>query len=146
MRVKTREVVRVDVDMTPMIDIVFQLLAFFTFILNFEATEQDEQIMLPASTLARPPEAPLEIPITLQLTRDGHVKAAGQVFADAAAVRPLLSNEKYVLETQGKSPVNATIIIRAHKDAQTGQVQELIKVAQQVGFEKFTLRAQEKRD
>jgi biopolymer transport protein ExbD len=81
----------------------------------------------------------------VQLTREGTMLAGNQVFANPDAVRPLLTNEEYVLKTQGKSLAAATIVIRAHKDAQTGQVQELIKVAQQVGFEKFTLRAQEQR-
>ena len=146
MRIKSPGTASVDIDMTPMIDIVFQLLSFFTFILNFEANEQDERILLPMSVLARPPETAAEVPITLQLTRQGTVLAGNQVFANAAAVRPLLANERYVLETQGKSANTATVIIRAHKDAQTGDVQELIKVAQQAGFEKFTLRAQEKRE
>ena len=145
MRIKSPGPATVDIDMTPMIDIVFQLLSFFTFILNFEANEQDQRILLPSSVLARPPEAAAEVPITLQLTREGTVLAGNQVFANPDAVRPLLTNEEYVLKTQGKSLATATIVIRAHKDAQTGQVQELIKVAQQVGFEKFTLRAQEQR-
>ena len=145
MRIKSPGPTTVDIDMTPMIDIVFQLLSFFTFILNFEANEQDERILLPSSVLARPPEAAAEIPITLQLTRQGTVLAGNQVFANPAAVRPLLANERYVLESQGKSVANATVVIRAHKDAQTGEVQELIKIAQQERFEKFTLRAQEQR-
>jgi biopolymer transport protein ExbD len=131
--------------MTPMIDIVFQLLSFFTFILNFEATDQDERIMLPQSILARPPENPVETPITIQLTRRGTIIVGGQEFADANGARPLLNNEKYVLQTQDKSPAQATIIIRGHKDAKTGDVQNLIRMCQQVGFEKFTLRAKEER-
>jgi biopolymer transport protein ExbD len=56
---------------------------------------------------------------------------------------PKLKNEKFVMEAQNKSATNATIIIRAHRLAQTGDVQDLIKVCQEVGFEKFTLRASE---
>jgi biopolymer transport protein ExbD len=146
MRLKSHASAVIDIDMTPMIDIVFQLLSFFTFILNFEAAEQDERVILPASSLARPPEAPLEAPITIQLTRRGTVLAGGQEFANPAAVRPLLNNEKYVLESQNRVVSDATIIIRAHRDARTGDVQELIKTCQQVGFEKFTLRAKEDRE
>jgi biopolymer transport protein ExbD len=146
MRLKSHAPAVIDIDMTPMIDIVFQLLSFFTFILNFEAAEQDERVILPASSLARPAEAPLEAPITIQLTRRGTVLAGGQEFANPAAIRPLLNNEKYVLESQNRLVGDATIIIRAHRDARTGDVQELIKTCQQVGFEKFTLRAKEDRE
>ena len=43
-----------EVDMTPMIDIVFQLIAFFMVITNFEQTQADERVKLPEDQLARP--------------------------------------------------------------------------------------------
>ena len=42
-------------DMTPMIDIVFQLLTFFMIAINFENTKADERVKLPKDTLAKPP-------------------------------------------------------------------------------------------
>lgn len=141
MKIKGKGAEVVEVDFTPMIDMTFQLIAFFMILINFEAAEQDERVQLPSSVLAKPPQAPFETPITIQVVRDGGVLMGGQVYADADAIKPLLNNEKYVLETQQKTVGNATIIIRAHKDAKTGQVQEIIRVCQEVGFEKFTLRA-----
>jgi len=129
--------------MTPMIDMTFQLIAFFMILINFDASEQDERIQLPASTLAKPPEAPLETPITLQLTRQGEVIAGGQLYAEAAALRPLLNNERNVLRLKNRSEKDATIIIRADRNTPTGKVQDLIKLCQEMGFEKFTLRAKE---
>ena len=64
-----------------------------------------------------------------------------QLFPDATSIIPLLKTEQYMLRTRGKNEKDATIIIRAHRDAQTGMVQNVIKVCQEVGFEKFTLRA-----
>jgi len=129
--------------MTPMIDMTFQLIAFFMILINFDASEQDERIQLPASTLAKPPEAPLETPITLQLTRQGEVIAGGQLYAEAAALRPLLNNERNVLRLKNRSEKDATIVIRADRNTPTGKVQDLIKLCQEMGFEKFTLRAKE---
>ena len=60
-----------------------------------------------------------------------------------AALRPFLIKERTVLESQGKTVADATVVIRAHKDAQTGKVQELIQRCQENGFEKFALRAKE---
>jgi biopolymer transport protein ExbD len=141
MKVKGKGPEFVEIDYTPMIDMTFQLVAFFMILINFEASEQDERVQLPSSVLAKPPQSPFETPITIQMVRTGGILMGGQVYADADAIKPLLNNEKYVLETQQKDVKNATIIIRAHKDAKTGQVQEVIKVCQEVGFEKFTLRA-----
>jgi len=134
-----------EIDMTPMIDMTFQLIAFFMILINFEAAEQDARVVLPSSVLAKPPEAPFDTPITIQLTKDGRPVLGGETFADRTSLIPKLKNEVYVLESQNKSPTSATIIIRAHKDCKTGDVQDLIKVCQGpgVGFEKFTLRANE---
>jgi biopolymer transport protein ExbD len=56
-----------DVDMTPMIDIVFQLIAFFMVITNFEQNQADERVRLPKDQLARPPEVKRENSFTLNL-------------------------------------------------------------------------------
>ena|SRR5436190_19117361 len=144
MKIKKVDAAKIEIDMTPMIDICFQLLTFFVFILNFEGAEQDARVMLPASELAKPPEAKDEVPITLQVTREGHILAGGQEFPTPEAAKSLLNVERTVLEQRGKSVGDANVIIRAHKDAKTGDVQKLIKTAQEVQFVKFSLRAKDK--
>lgn len=143
MKIKRVEAAKVETDMTPMIDICFQLLTFFVFIMNFEGAEQNARILLPDSELAKPPERPDDTPIMLQVTKEGHILAGGQEFPTPEAAKSLLNAEKTILEQRGKSVTNANIIIRAHKDAKTGDVQKLIKTAQEVQFEKFSLRAKE---
>ncbi len=143
LKLKKSDVEAYEIDMTPMIDMTFQLIAFFMILINFEAADQDARIVLPSSALAKPPEAPFETPITIQMTRNGEPILAGQPFADRKALIPNLKNEKFVLESQNKTASSATIIIRAHQYCKTGDVQDLIKVCQEVGFEKFTLRANE---
>jgi biopolymer transport protein ExbD len=129
-------------DLTPMIDMTFQLIAFFMVLINFTQSEQNERIRLPDSELAKPPDAPLEFPITLHLTEESSVIIGGQEIS-MAALRPFLIKERQVLESQGQSLSDATIIIRADRDARTGRVQELIKRCQDNGFERFALRAKE---
>ena len=141
MKVQGKGPEQVELDYTPMIDMTFQLIAFFMILINFSDAETDERVQLPSSVLAKPPQAPFEEPITIQMMRTGQVVVAGQTYPDVSSIKPLLNNEKYVLDSKGKSASDATIIIRAHKDAKTGMVQEVIKVCQEVGFEKFTLRA-----
>jgi len=55
MRIKKTDPAVAEVDMTPMIDIVFQLIAFFMVISNFEQTQADERVRLPLDVLAQPP-------------------------------------------------------------------------------------------
>ena len=143
MKVKARGAEFVEIDYTPMIDMTFQLIAFFMILINFSDAEQDQRVQLPSSTLAKPPDAPSETPITIQMIRDGKLIMNGQLLNDVNALRPFLKNEDYVLRAKNppQSAKDATIIIRAHKDAKTGMVQQIIKVCQEQGYEKFTLRA-----
>ena len=129
-------------DMTPMIDMTFQLIAFFMVLINFTEADQNERIHLPASELAKPAETPFESPITLQLTRQGTVLFIGEEVTLSEMVS-LLRREKSVLTAKGDDASKATVIIRADADAETGVVQELIKICQEAGFEKFALRAKQ---
>jgi len=141
MKVKARGAEFVELDYTPMIDMTFQLIAFFMILINFSDAETDQRVQLPSSTIAKPPSAPLESPITIQMVRDGKLVMNGQLLSDVEAIRPFLKAEQYDLQTKNRSAKDATIIIRAHKDAKTGLVQKVIKICQEVGFEKFILRA-----
>ena len=129
-------------DMTPMIDMTFQLIAFFMVLINFTQSEQNERIQLPDSELAKPPEAPLDFPVTLHLTKEGTVIIGGQE-TSIEGLSPLLSAEARVLTARGKPLSDATIVIRGHKEARTGKVQDLIRECQSNNFEKFALRAKE---
>jgi biopolymer transport protein ExbD len=128
--------------MTPMIDLTFQLLAFFMVIINFSEADQNERIKLPKSVLAKPPDRPLEHPITLHLTREGTV-IYGPDEVSIAALPTYLRRERSVIESERRKVSDANIIIRADKSTQTGKVQELIKVCQENQFERFVLRAME---
>lgn len=129
-------------DLTPMIDMTFQLIAFFMVLINFTQSEQNERVQLPASELAKPPKAPLEYPITLHVTKDAQVIVGGQE-VPIEAIHPFLVKEKQALESEGRPQDDATIIIRADRDTETGKVQYLIQRCQDDGFERFALRARE---
>ena len=137
-------------DMTPMIDIVFQLIAFFMLVINITHVDQNELIRLPASRLAKPPKAPPQSPITLQLTQQGTVIFGGEETPpgqDAMLwLRPMLLRERQIIDhTPDRTVADATIIIRADRSAKTGKVQELIQVCQDpaIAFQKFKLRAKQ---
>jgi len=131
--------------MTPMIDMAFQLIAFFMVVINFAGAEQNERIRLPESELAKPPEVPFEMPITLQLTKEGTVLLVGEE-VPVANLKPPLRREKEIIEYRGGKPSDVTVIIRADARAPTGVVQELIRACQETGFEKFALRAKQQED
>ena len=140
-----------DPDMTPMIDIVFQLIAFFMIVTNFEQTQADERVVLPADDLARPPLAPRkeEWVINIGFVRDktgaeidGPFIFYGDELVPVAAFTPKLELQRDIIKANRKDPKNTTIKFRADMEVPTGQVQDLMKMAQEAGFEKFGLAAQ----
>jgi biopolymer transport protein ExbD len=128
--------------MTPLIDMTFQLLAFFRVLINFSQNEQNEEVRLPESELAKPAEAPLESPITLHVKSDSAVIIGGETVS-IAGLRPFLLREANTLKSQNKQMSDATVIIRADRLTPTGKIQQLIQVCQVNGLEKFALRAKE---
>lgn len=129
-------------DLTPMIDMTFQLIAFFMVLMNFSASEQNDKVTLPESELARPAEAAEELPITLHMPENGTVVLGG-VTSTVEGIRPLLETELLLLESKNRKASEANVIIRAHRSAQGGRVQELMEKCQELGFEKFSLRVKE---
>jgi biopolymer transport protein ExbD len=131
-------------DMTPMIDVIFQLIIFFLLTLNFSMDQQSELIKLPLSELSKPEEAPTALPITLQLTQNGTVLIGGDEVT-IPNLRPHLTREREALGKQ-RGPQDATVVIRADQEGHFGLVQELIKACQDSGFERFALRAKQDLD
>ncbi len=142
MRIKKVKDTAVTGDLTPMIDMTFQLIAFFMVLVNFSEADNDQRIQLPLSQLAKPPDGPLEDPIYINMKSDGGIIFnTEEVSLDG--LRAFLQRERQVLALNGKSAEDATVIIRADGRAAAGKVQELIQSCQELEFTKFALRAKE---
>ena len=143
MRYSRARTVKAEMDMTPMIDVTFQLLAFFMFVLNFSQVDQDQRINLPLSELARPPDVAYDEPLTIQLASDERVFFAGDQLT-LEGLRSALLREAQIIRTHPtKKPSDVTVIIRADRVAKTGKVQEIIQVCQQAEFNTFALRGRQ---
>lgn len=142
MRVKSKEVDLAEGDLTPMIDMTFQLIAFFMVLINFAQTEANDHVVLPNSKLVKPPEAPLEYPIILHVGADAKVYLGGEDY-EIDALRVGLSNELRVIRADGGSEEETNVVIRAHKNTAAGEVQEVIGVCQEMKLQNFALRVKE---
>ncbi len=144
-----------EVDMTPMIDIVFQLIAFFMVITNFEQTQADERVKLPADRLARPSKGKkdkqLVINFGFQRQSDGveSGKAKAQVFYNGERIAPanlkdeMLDREISNYKSTGVDITSVVVVIRADWKVKTGEVKTVMQACQGVGFVKFALRAKQ---
>ncbi|MEE2707874.1 MAG: biopolymer transporter ExbD [Planctomycetota bacterium] len=146
MRVKSRELGELlEADMTPMIDIVFQLIAFFMVLVNFTQVDQDARVVLPSSVLAKPPEKQPEQALTIQIAKETDsteffALIGGEKWKIGDELENILRKERRARRLPA-SKIN--VIIRAHRYAKTGLVQEVIELCQKIQFESFRLRVKE---
>ena len=94
-------------DLTPMIDMTFQLIAFFMVLINFSQVERTEAITLPSSTLAKPPEEPPKFKILLNLEQNGDVIFFG-------------SKYEFMEDEEEKYPDLVGILLREIRNAERG--------------------------
>ena len=153
MRFKKTDPTTPEIDLTPMIDVTFQLITFFMVISNFENLRADERVKLPKDELARPAEVPRDDEVMLNmgfLRNSAGEEITGPVvfYGDGENYKvnqmgPLLKREWKYYEDLGKDPKDATVVIRADGEFPTGLVQETIKLSQEAGFTKFALKAKQ---
>ena len=136
-----------------MIDVVFLLISFFTLVMNFSQAEQHEEVTLPKSELAQPPDAAPPEMITLQILANHTIyignKTCGIEHDDvrSTSLSEALRAELDVLHTLRRvEPKDVTIIIRGDAGVETGFVQKAIAACQDRGADNFVLRARQTRD
>ncbi|MCP4098172.1 MAG: biopolymer transporter ExbD [Mariniblastus sp.] len=127
-------------DLTPMIDMTFQLIAFFMLLINFSEVDRAEEILLPSSVLAVPPVVRPDYQIILNLEPNGVVVFEGQKNG-IDLLNPLLSRQVDAAAREGiRDPADIAVIIRSHEDTPTGVVQELMAKCQESELQSFSLR------
>ena len=128
--------------MTPMIDMSFLLIAFFTVLINFSEADQNERIKLPVSELAKPPdEAPVQA-VMLQVLNNGNTIYNNAEY-DLAGLKQTLEFHKRFLDAIEVKLKSVNVIIRADMRCESGKVQDVIDLCQALKFENFKLRAKQ---
>jgi biopolymer transport protein ExbD len=132
-------------DLTPMIDMTFQLIAFFMLLINFSEVDRAEEITLPSSALAVPPEVRPDYQIIMNLEPGGTVIFEGQRIEQIEFMGPIFRQQINAASREGvNDPADIAVIIRSHEDTPTGLVQELISKCQESKLQSFRLRVKEK--
>lgn len=128
-----------------MIDMAFQLIAFFMLLINFSEVDRAEEITLPESVLAVPPQVRPDYQIILNLEPNGVVKFQGQPYERIEIMGPVFRQEiNNAAREKVSNPADIAVIIRAHEDTPSGLVQRLIMKCQDEKLENFSLRVKEK--
>ncbi len=151
MAATTREV-RAEPNLTPLLDVVFQLITFFMLVINFSNENYDKRVRLPIADSARPMEDAQQVSedrLVLNVDSEGHLLIGGEVQPLHQAIdtiRHQASLVRFNLKAIGAKPdatggLPTTIILRADRDVTFGTLLPLIKACQSNGFRKFALKA-----
>jgi len=145
MRYKRKSAKVLEGDLTPMIDMTFQLIAFFMLLINFSEVDRAEAITLPVSALAVPPSERPDFQIILSLEPNGSVRFHGQIIEKIDFLGSVLKLEINNAAREGvTNPSEIAVIVRAHEETPTGLVQSLILKCQQEKLESFSLRVKDR--
>lgn len=139
-------------DLTPLLDVVFQLITFFMLVINFSNDNYDQRVRLPVADTAKPAdevEKALDDRLVLNVDREGHLLLNGQSLTTNKAVTEIKHQADLVklnLKAAGQKPdasggLPTTIVLRADKDTPFTNLFTLIKACQSHGFHKFALKA-----
>lgn len=143
---------RAEPNLTPLLDVVFQLITFFMLLINFSSDNYDQRVRLPVAGTARPVEEADKVALdrlVLNVDRDGNLLFNGETMSTAKAVDAIKHQATLVklnLKAIGQKPgdngmLPTTIVLRADKDTSFDKLFGLIRACQANGFFKFVLKA-----
>jgi biopolymer transport protein ExbD len=140
-------------NLTPLLDIVFQLITFFMLVINFSQDEYDVRIKLPVAGSARPiDDADLAAQERLVLNIDsrGKLLLNGKELTLAQAIERIkFEAQLYRLNIKtlrGKKvdpgeDLPTRVVIRGDRETEFAPIYSLISACQASGFRKFDLKA-----
>lgn len=137
---------RAEPNLTPLLDMVFQLITFFMLVINFKGAAMDLSLKLPVLGSARPLDRQGKLePLLLNIDSEGQVHAYSQVVDIEQHIgreARFLREQMRILGTpldNGELPVS--VIVRADRSAPFHLVNHVLKVCQENGYRQFSLNA-----
>ena len=118
------------IDLTPMIDMVFNLLIFFMVVSQFASAERDLKVVLPEGSEAMPLTVkPKEIFINVD--KDGRYFIRGREITQAELLQTLV-------QAAINNPASQSVIIRADKRAAWDFVANAMRLCNQAGIRDYS--------
>jgi biopolymer transport protein ExbD len=131
-------------NLTPLLDVVLQLLMFFMITVNFSSGEVSEEVKLPEAQSAVPLDPAGENWVFLNVTADGKLTGTLKHLDTLSKLKAFLQEEKKEYDRkarmQGKPEAKVTIILRAHREATYRQVWEVLQTCTDAGIRHWQLR------
>ena len=139
-------------NLTPMLDMVFQLVTFFMLVINFKAASLDLSLKLPVVGSARPVDTKgqeelliLNIDLHGKLNVYGMPKEVNSYIAGEAQASVLSARKDHPNIKIGDE-LPTTVVVRADRTTPFKLLYNVIKICQDHGYRKFALKAMNKTD
>jgi len=143
--------VRAEPNLTPLLDVVFQLITFFMLVINFSKGTYDQRIRLPVAGSARPVEkSAAEERLVLNINSQGHLLFNGRDLATEEAIKEIGVQAEIARHSLSSSTgqevkegdeLPATVSIRADRAVPFTLLYRIIQACQANGYRKYALKA-----
>jgi biopolymer transport protein ExbD len=140
--------VRAEPNLTPILDMVFQLITFFMLVMNFKSAEMDLSLELPVVGSARPVDSKGQRDLlVLNIESTGNLKVYGRPVANidgylrSEGQASLLAARMTAADLESGGELPTTIVIRADRATPFRMLNRVIKACQENGFRRFALKA-----
>ena len=138
---------RCEPNLTPLLDVVLQLIMFFLITVNFIRVDQlNEDIKLPVAQAAVPLDRTAEDWVFLNLDKYGHLAGIGTKDLDTPEkLKAHLMRERDALERanreKGKTgDTRVVVVLRGDKDARYKDIYEVLQSCSKAGYRLLQLR------
>jgi biopolymer transport protein ExbD len=137
-------------NLTPILDMVFQLITFFMLVTNFKTASLDRNLRLPVVGSARAVESFGKVDILiLNISKEGRLMIYGfqkdvdtYIATEAAAAR--LAARRQNPDFDPASDLPTRVVIRADRETPFTMVNKVLRACQDHGFRDFALKAMNK--
>ena len=138
---------RAEPNLTPVLDMVFQLITFFMLVINFKTASMDMSLKLPAVGSARPIQGKGQDLLVLNIDKRGVLRVYGNEVRDIASYiknegqASLLSARRFNPDLRDGDDLPSIVVIRADRDTPFRLLYRVIGSCQENGFRNFSLKA-----
>jgi biopolymer transport protein ExbD len=139
---------RAEPNLTPILDMVFQLITFFMLVINFKAASLDLSLKLPVVGSARPVDTKGQRDLLLlNIDSEGRLNVYGVPQNVESYIAREAMASKLLAKTSGAAATDelpTTVVVRADRTTPFSLLNRVIKCCQDHGFRKFALKAMNK--
>lgn len=133
-------------NLTPILDMVFQLITFFMLVINFQAASLDMSLKLPVVGSARPVDKGGEDLLVLNINLKGKLMVYGGEKEPTSYLQQEAHATRLKLEAGGKKvkagdELPTLVVIRADHSTPFDLLNKVLTDCQSNGFRRFALRA-----